>query len=332
MDTRRFFFLLLFVKCFCFLFGNFLFRIEPFIYESIVLPEDFERGHQRLKLYQRTFRSRPKEFYRRNVRRIYTNNTLRYKSSSFEIELLKVCDNLTSLECWSDARKELSAILKTKSWPDLKTLCIDIDLLPQDKSTFHLPIFKNVTHLDFSSESPVLPSWESLESLENLTHLRVYMLVDTKSKEYRQGVDRTYAIATEARKYFPPNLKYFVILIPVDLLYYIMDAFSKDGDDEPEDDERWERFEDLRLGTFDPRIVLGCSGNWDDWFDGSELSDVEEDQIKNLVTYTGLMPLFTYPRWPRDHLDEDEMDTWKDVELKDRRRKAFAALLASKKK
>lgn len=123
-------------------------RIEPFIYESIVLPSDFGSGDRRLELYERTFRSKPKEFYTKNVQRIFTNNNVRYKSSDFELELLQVCDNLASLECWSGAREELTAILATKTWPKLKTLCIDIDLLPKDENTFNLPLFQNVTHLD----------------------------------------------------------------------------------------------------------------------------------------------------------------------------------------
>ncbi len=255
-------------------------RIEPFIYESIVLPEDFEGAHgahNRLKLYERTFRSKPKEFYNMNVRRFFTNNNLRYRSNDLEIELLQVCDNLDSLECWSDAREELSVILRTKCWPSLKTLCINIDLLPKDENTFHLPLFKHVTHLDICFESPQLPSWESLKTLDNLTHMRVYMLVNTKSHQYRSAVDQAYAIATEARKCFPPNLKYFVILVPVDLLYYIT---SKER---VSNLQRWERMESLRFGTFDPRVMLACSGKWDDCFGGGELSDLEGHEIENLI-------------------------------------------------
>lgn len=138
-------------------------------------------------------------------------------------------------------------------------------------------------------------------------------------------MDQTYAIATEAQKCFPPNLKHFVILVPVDLLYYISNMERRTA----EDKQRWERMESIRLGTFDPRVMLGCSGNWDEWLDGGELSDVEEDGISGLTDYADFIAPLTYPSWPRDHLDDEEKDTWLEVVLRDRMRKKF---LASQKK
>ncbi len=312
-------------------------RIEPFVYESIVLPIDFSRrGDSRaLKLYERTFRVKPKEFYTKNVQRIFTNNNLEYQSSDFELELLPICDNLISLECWSNPREELSNILKTKSWPKLKTLCINIDLLPKDESTFHIPLFKHVTHLDFTSEDPQLPSWESLKSLDNLTHLRCYTIVNTESLQFRLAMDQVYAVATEAHKCFSPNLKHFVILVPVDLMLRICNMERE----APEDKERWGRMESIRLGTFDPRVMLGCSGNWDQWLDDGQLSEVDDETEDTLVEYCRVVPCLTYPSWPRDRLnevaeegevdDEGEIDTWRDVMVKDHKRKLA---LASQKK
>lgn len=200
-------------------------------------------------------------------------------------------------------------------------LAIDLDLLPQDQNTFRLPLFQHVTHLDFCTEKPHLPSWESLTSLQNLTHMRVCMLVETKRTEFRLAMDQTYVIASEAQKYFPENLKYFVILVPVDLLYYISNLER----DTPEDEKRWEHMESLRLGTFDSRVILGCSGDWDQCFDGGELSNVEEDGILGLDDYTEFIACLKYQRRPRDHLFEDEKDTWAEVVLRDQKRKEFLA-------
>lgn len=299
------------------------------IYETIILPHDFQGGdRRRLERYERTFKSRPKPFYIQNVRRIYTNSNI-HCGSDFELELLSLCDNLISLECWSDSREELQTLLKTKKWPKLETLSIDLDLLPQDENTFHLPLFQNITYLDFCTQKPQLPSWESLKSLQKLTHVRVYMLVETQREDFRDAMDQTYAIACEARKCFPPNLKHFVILVPFDLLYKIASLEQKKAKDK----QRWERMESIRVGKFDPRIILGCSGDWDTWLDGGDLSDVEDDQIGRVTDYTQLMAIVTYQRWPRDYLsrasDDEPIDTWKEVEEKDQKRKK---LLNSRKK
>lgn len=286
-------------------------RINPLIYESIVLPEDFGEGHKRLEHYERTFRSKPKEFYTKSVRRIYTNNNL--PNSNFELELLQICDNLVSLECWSDVREELTAILKTKTWPKLKTLYINIDLLPKDENTFRLPLFKFVTHLDISSVEPELPSWKGLKFLDNLTHMRVNMLGETESHQFRLAMDQAHVIATKARNCFPPNLEYFVILIPIIFLYHICNM-----EHEGRDTQRWERMESLKLGSFDPRIMLGCYGDLEDWYNDH---NIEDDLVGNLVDYNSFVPCLSYIIWPQDHLDEDEKDRWAEVFLKGRERK-----------
>lgn len=279
-------------------------RIDPLTYESIVLPEG---GHRRLKLYERAFRSKPKEFYGRSVRRIFTKNNLKRKSSDLELGLLWVCDNLVTLECRSDPREELSAILKTKFWPSLRTLCINIDLLPKDENTFHLPLFRNVTHLDLFSDEPQLPSWKSLESLENLTHLHVCMLVNTEYHLVRLGIDQAYAIATEAQKCFPPNLEYFVILVPSCLLYRVchLDRETIDFADE----ERWKWAESLRCGTFDPRIMFGCYSDLGSGYDINYIIPMAaggKDVIQNMAGCTGVAPI----------LDVQESVAWEDRERK----------------
>ncbi len=294
-------------------------RIDPLIYESIVLPEDFGSGHERLELYERTFRAKPKEFYAKNVRRIYTNNSLNRKSSDVELELLQVCDNRTSLECWSDAREALTTILKTKNWPNLKTLCINIDLLPK-KEIFHLPLFRHITHLVFFSKEPRLPSWESLKSLSNLTHMCVHMLDRTESHQFRLAVDQAFTIATESRKHFPTGLKHLVIFVPLNLLYRVCNM-----EHDALDKQRWEHMESLRLGTFDPRIMLGCYGDWEDWSSSGDITEVS--CVDKLRSYTDFfMPGLDYLSTPQDHRVKEETDIWAQVILKDSERKEYLAL------
>ncbi|KAF5362439.1 hypothetical protein D9756_002414 [Leucocoprinus leucothites] len=300
-------------------------RLEPFLYVSIILPHDFEyRADKVLPLYERTFYSRPKEFYAKSVKRIYTNNQIRSEDSDFELKLLPVCDNLTSLECWSDRKEELTAILTMRHWPKLRTLCLDINLLPKDENMFHLPLFRHVTRLDLISKEPQLSSWKSLSSLDNLTHMRVYMLVTVKKGESRKAIDLVYAIATEVQKCLPRNMRHFVILVPVDLLYYIPPMKHSTSKDK----ERWDKMESIRIGTFDPRIMLGSSGDWDKWLD-ENLSDADEEGEDALREYCQFIPQLTYPSWPRDYLMNEEEDTWTEVIMKDRRRVRF---LASRKK
>ncbi|KAJ3565114.1 hypothetical protein NP233_g7848 [Leucocoprinus birnbaumii] len=295
--------------------------LEPFIYDFIVLPCDYEyRANRVLPLYERTFQSRPKEFYTKTVKRVYTNNQADHENSDFELQLLPVCDNLDTLECWSDPKETLTKILTTKYWPKLQTLCLNIDLLPKDENTFHLPIFKHVTHLDLTSEEPQLPSWDSLKSLDSLTHMRVYMLVSVKQGEFRKAMDLVYPIAMEAQKCLPGNLKHFVILVPMDLLYYI--SFMKCST--AKDKQRWDRMESIRIGTFDPRIMLGSSGDWDTWLDDN-ISDYTEEGEESLLKYCQFIPQLTYPSWPRAYLAEEEEDTWEEVIRKDRKRAHFLA-------
>ncbi len=172
-----------------------------------------DRHRRRLRLYERTFRSKPMVFYSTFVRHICTNHSFNF-NNDFEPELLSVCDNISCLECWSDSWEALRIILRTKSWHSLKTLCIDIDLLSRDENVFRLPIFQHVTHFNFASQHPQLVSWESLQYLDNLTHMRAVMGVDKALKHTNEVIDYTYTTSTEARKYFPTNLKYFVILMP----------------------------------------------------------------------------------------------------------------------
>lgn len=89
------------------------------------------------------------------------------------------------------------------------------------------------------------------------------------------------------------------------------------------DMRRWERMESLRLGSFDPRIMLGCYGDWEDWRSNGA---IEGDLAKVLADYNFFVPRLSYPTWPQDHLDEEEKDRWAEVLLKDRKRKKFLAL------
>lgn len=294
-------------------------RIEPLIWESMVLPEyweDEETASYRLGLYEESFETKPNEFFTKHVRRIYTHNLdTSWGDHDLELKLLPICDNLTTLECWSYAKKELQTILQTKYWPKLTILCIDLDLLPLDENTFRLPLFRNVTRLDFRTVQPQLPSWKSLESLENLTHMRVNMLLETNFEDFRRVVDHAYNIAAEAQKYFPKKLEYFVILVPLLSLYY----FSTKPRKTSEDEERWERLENVRLGTFDSRIMLGSTD--DSWNQIFSLANKGGD-LHVFKEYHKLIPNIDNQSCPQAWQD---FEPWQPVMKKYQERKDFCA-------
>ncbi|KAF5343970.1 hypothetical protein D9756_011434 [Leucocoprinus leucothites] len=264
--------------------------IEPLNYNSIELPcnsDDcpvYESDRKMLELLERMLQSKPKEFITKNVRQIFTNSRPDLGDNSVELKLLSACDNLETLECWSSPRQALVDILTTKTWPRLKTLCLNIDILPKDENTFHFPLFQHVTHLDLKFSEPELLSWKSLKSLQNLTHMRVNMMEDLMWNEYEIAADKACAIACEMQKCFPSNLKYFVILIPIGVLYHISIACKTH-----KDEERWTKVEAIRLGQFDSRIMLGCMGDRGRWAD-HDILDYELDPIilrnSPRITYT----------------------------------------------
>ncbi|KAF5343969.1 hypothetical protein D9756_011435 [Leucocoprinus leucothites] len=274
--------------------------IEPLVYDDCRF---FMSRHWRLERYKRTYDSKPKEFYAKNVRRIFIDENLR-DNDCIELKLLRICDNLTSLECWARLPlKDLVDILTTKKWSNLKVLCLNIDLIPRDETTFHLALFQHVTHLDIKSQDQQLPSWESLQSLENLTHMRVNM-PDKEEFDFdelvaRRIVDKVYDIANEARKHFPVNLKYFIILVPFGRLYCVLTR----GRSETEVDQ-WDRLAELGFGKFDQRILLSSCDDWETWQEASPVEVFNLEQAFTLLEY----PNLEFPTWPRVHVDVN--DTW----------------------
>ncbi|KAJ3555940.1 hypothetical protein NP233_g12090 [Leucocoprinus birnbaumii] len=239
---------------------------EPFLYTLIGLPccssEDdempAERDQSKIPFYQALLETKPKEFFAKSVRHLYTDSrgqVPHYQET--ELRLLAVCGNLEVLECWSKGpNEELTAMLMTTIWPRLKMLGINIDLfLPKHDHIFDFPLFQNVTHLDLKSETPLVPAvaWKSLKSLSNLTHMRINTMEAFKWNQKDEAADHAYAMAKEVRAYLPTKLKHFVILIPVDVLYNMWTEMKVHGDE-----KRWRRVQSIRLGRFSQRIMLGC--------------------------------------------------------------------------
>ncbi|KAJ3569503.1 hypothetical protein NP233_g5007 [Leucocoprinus birnbaumii] len=265
--------------------------IEPIVYESIVLPCEYEprvleRDRKSLALHGQMLQMKPPQFIARCVRRIFTNSKPELGDNGVELRLLPICDNLESLECWSSPRQELSELLTTKHWPKLKILCLNVELLPKDKELFCYPLFQHLTHLDLRSED-ALPSWKDLEQLRSLTHLRVKMMERFHWRQHTEAVCQAYTIAIEAQKSFPPNLKHFVILMSIHVIYNI--AIRRRA--MRADDETWKKFEDFRVGLFDPRILFGCTGDLDSWDDLEILEYDREDEVtQTFATTISLQP------------------------------------------
>lgn len=237
-------------------------------------------------------------FYSQYVKSIYTNTDrgCSVEWSDFELDFLSVCTNIENLECWSETSERLESLFQTIHFPRLKTLCININLLPKD-NTFSYPIFQHVTHLDIGSPfGHELPCWKGLQSLQNVTHMRVQTLGVDDS--YEGAMDEVIEIASEAKRYFPPGLQYFVILMDVDFLWEAIII---------EDSERWERFEDIRLGRFDNRILLGCY----DASGGDMAHEIEEDDQEKINRYEELVAILPRPTEPRFGLAE--RFTWEEV-------------------
>ncbi|KAF9453625.1 hypothetical protein P691DRAFT_25814 [Macrolepiota fuliginosa MF-IS2] len=263
-------------------------RIEPLIYQSIILPGSFhdDDAEQRFQLFSRTFNTgtKPKAFYMQYVKSIFSNAAWweNNSSSDFEVEFLSVCHaSIENLECWSEPCDKLNAAIRTMHFPKLKTLCINIDLFPQGKHLFTYPVFQNVTHLDIGShDAHQITDWSSLESLRCLTHMRIQAVSDMSSN---QAMDEVIKVASQARRCFPPNLQYFVILINADLLWEAIIVKAP---------RRWGRFNAIRLGKFDRRILLGC-------FEGSGDFDVEEEDQEEINRYEELVAILPHPTEPK---------------------------------
>ncbi|KAJ3569501.1 hypothetical protein NP233_g5005 [Leucocoprinus birnbaumii] len=286
--------------------------IEPLVYDDC----RFFFSTWRLDRYKRTFESKPKEFYARSVRRIYISRDLR-DENCIELKLLLICDNLTSLECWvpRPLNNLVDILSRRDGWDRLRVLCLNIDLLPKDERIFQLPIFQNVTRLDIQSKEPHLPSWKSLKSLENLTHMRVDMLdenvLDPSSAiEARRIVDQVYDLATAAREYFPIKLKQFVVLLPLErILSVLLAHFRVDGAGGL---SQWERLRKLGRGEIDKRVKLCSLGDWETVEEHNlEIHEnLPQDGIGTVIAKLYEFPNFESATFPRVHTDEN--DTWED--------------------
>ncbi|KAJ3569508.1 hypothetical protein NP233_g5002 [Leucocoprinus birnbaumii] len=281
------------------------------------------RDQSELALYQALLETKPKEFFVKSARWLYTDSREGPLYRETELKLLSVCDNLEVLECWSKGpNEELTGQLMKKCWPKLKLLGINIDLLPRDDHTFHIPLFQNVTHLDLKSNDPQIPSalWKGLKSLLNLTHMRINTMEKFKWTQKEEAADHAYAMAKEVKGYLPRKLKHFVILIPVDVLYNMWTEVKEHGNE-----KRWRRLQSIRLGSFSPRIMLGCvlDRDLDRWMDNgdmfeysADLDDLEEFGESWLYT----TPIVINPTEPRGFCtyDGNPYGNWEEVDCKNR--------------
>ncbi|KAJ3565115.1 hypothetical protein NP233_g7847 [Leucocoprinus birnbaumii] len=299
--------------------------LDPLIHASIILPMDFtsdSSAYLRLKMYERTFRVRSSTlFYENNVKRIYTNNKHRGKSSDFELKLLPLCKNLESLECWSDRREELSIVLRTNRWENLTTLAINIDLFPRDEPTFLFPIFEQVTHLDIRSDYGNLPCWKSLKSLVKLTHMRVNLIQEGISRP--KAMNRILDIATEAKSHIPAGMKSFIILIPAYMFCRISMTRMAIVDG------RRRTIESIQSGGFDHRMILGCAGDYDRTMVENIWTFSRSDPHGFMGTFGwySIMVMLKYPCHPRNYRDsEEEEDSWARVPEIFRKREGLGLL------
>lgn len=117
-------------------------------------------------------------------------------------------------------------------------------------------------------------------------------------KSYEDAMDDVIALAPAVKSCFPQSLQYLVLLMDVDPLWEAIII---------EDEARWEEFEDIRLGRFDDRILLGCY----DMGGGMQYEVLPEDQEK-IDRYEELVAILPDATMPKQFI-KDEF-TWKRVE------------------
>lgn len=146
-------------------------RIEPFIYENVILDFPILTA----ELFIRTLDSRPASFFAKYVTNLRITNSMTFSQAS---RILSVCTGAVNISCWASptTKAGLLPVIRLHPVQKLSVKLEDImDLSPT--LDFSHPLFENLTHLEivnppaYSLDSTPSIDWSGLHQLSKITHL-----------------------------------------------------------------------------------------------------------------------------------------------------------------
>jgi hypothetical protein len=128
------------------------------------------------------------------------------------------------------------------------------------------------------------------------------------ARVYEGGMDDVINLASAVKGYLPSNLRYLILLMDVGLLWEAIVIH---------DEARREKFEGVRLGKFDDRILLGC------YYDREDVMryKVEPRDQEKIDRYEELVAILPNTTMPKQFVPEEF--SWKRVEEIGRKRRYF---------
>jgi len=160
------------------------------------------------------------------------------------------------------------------SFPHLRRLYIQWNILPPEHRSCHNPIFQSLTHLDIDIGS--ITCWSGFSELGNLTNLRINI---NMSQIRVQSGTRIVLITRFLLPEFPPSLKYFAVSGFDSRVCWI-----------------------TKTGLFDPCPVLSPSGNM---FLRPPIVNVVFGNLYDAIKSWTYLPRCYYDSWRRAEVEID---------------------------
>jgi hypothetical protein len=218
-------------------------RVERVIYREVFLVTT-EKG----ALFYRTLQgieassssTKPKGFLASRVKSLFVKWEV---EATLVAPILETCTGVTTIALYipdTHANPQLwNVTTSDKLTPT--SLAIPGSALPEANRDFLQPIFRNLTRLEllWEDEEDLDVEWETLRSLEHLTHLSVDMQFDSED-------DTVLDIVEDLLGFCPESVRVFIFWV-VFIAYF-----------DP-DNKHFEGIMALHQGEVDPRVVVGHS-------------------------------------------------------------------------
>lgn len=169
-------------------------RLEPLVYEHVSLytDKDFDRFYRTLCERRSTTNAHNSTFLQRHVRTLFLCPD--FPGAERLIDLVQHLTQLRSLACWDGdviqwGHTAMGAVLDTTvreggeedptipfPYPHLRRISFCASILSERNISFTHRAFRDLTHMDILVHPTV--NWESLQSLDNLTHICLDMATD----------------------------------------------------------------------------------------------------------------------------------------------------------
>ncbi|KAL0952108.1 hypothetical protein HGRIS_008739 [Hohenbuehelia grisea] len=134
--------------------------------ESVLYDMVWLGSEEQADLFIRTTKSKPAHFFER-VKILCLTYTIGHDRAA---EILPYCTKLEGLACWVPDTMGLPK-LKDFTTPRCLSLNLSVTLNEYSGPDFGLPLFSNVTHLEFLDDTDLCMVWEGFELMPCLTHL-----------------------------------------------------------------------------------------------------------------------------------------------------------------